>query len=162
MTISYGYPDYRIKPRMPTRTPDDGPLLGALLRLCHAEVQQAIDEGFARRGLPRLQGSVTQPLFDHPAGLRLTELARIASVSKQAMAEAVDAMSDAGYVERVADPDDGRARRIRLTRRGRDAGVHARELVREVEARWQQRVGKAKVDALRATLQSLAGSRTSH
>ena len=160
MTISYGYPDYRIKPRMPTRTPDPGgPLIGALLRLCHAEVQQALDDGFARRGLPRLQGAATQPLFDHPEGLRLTELAQIAGISKQAMMEAVDAMAEAGYLERVADPDDGRARRIRLTRRGREVGVYARGLVREVEVRWEGRVGKAKVAALRETLQSLVGSR---
>jgi len=134
-------------------------LIGALLRLCHAEVQQALDDGFARRGLPRLQGAATQPLFDHPEGLRLTELAQIAGISKQAMMEAVDAMAEAGYLERVADPDDGRARRIRLTRRGREVGVYARGLVREVEVRWEGRVGKAKVAALRETLQSLVGSR---
>lgn len=134
-------------------------MLGALLRLCHAEIQQAIDDGFARRGMPQVKGAATQPLFDHPEGLRLTELAHIAGVSKQAMAEVVDAMDAAGYIERVADPADGRARRIRLTRRGRDAGVYARELVRDVEARWEARVGKAKVAALRETLQSLVSSR---
>ncbi|MBV8758284.1 MAG: MarR family transcriptional regulator [Deltaproteobacteria bacterium] len=130
-----------------------------MLRLCHAEVQHALDEGFAARDLPRLQGTVTQPLFDHAAGLRLTELAQLAGISKQAMAEAVDAMEAAGYVERIADPDDGRARRIRLTRRGRDAGFYARQLVREVEARWEARVGKAKVTALRETLRAIADAR---
>ena len=136
-----------------------GPLLGALLRLCHGQVQAALDEGFARAGYPRLHGAVTQPLWDAPDGLRLTELADIAGVSKQAMAELVDAMVGAGYVERVPDPTDGRARRLRLTKLGRDAGVLARKLVREVEAHWEARIGKRRVAELRTTLQALAGTR---
>ena len=137
----------------------EGPLLGALLRICHAEVQTALDDGFARAGYPRLHGAATQPLWDAPDGLRLTELAQIAGVSKQAMAEMVDAMVEAGYVERVADPADGRARRLRLTRRGREAGVFARKLVREVEARWETRVGVRRVVELRDTLRAITGSR---
>lgn len=143
------------------RREDEGPLLGALLRLCHAEVQTALEEGFARAGLPRLHGGVTQPLWDVRDGLRLTELAAMAGVSKQAMGEMVESMVAAGYVERVADPTDGRARRLRLTRRGREAGALARKLVRGVEARWESRVGRARVAALRATLRELAGTRGS-
>lgn len=139
-----------------------GPLLGALLRLCHAEVQLALDDGFVRAGYPRLIGAVTQPLWDAPDGLRLTQLAHIAGVSKQAMAEMVEAMVDAGYIERVADPTDGRARRLRLTKRGRDAGQLARKLVREVEARWETRVGKRRVAEMRETLTALAGTRSNH
>jgi DNA-binding MarR family transcriptional regulator len=139
-----------------------GPLLGALLRLCHAEVQAALDDGFARAHYPRLHGAATQPLWDAPDGLRLTQLAHIAGVSKQAMAEMVEAMVEAGYIERVADPTDGRARRLRLTKLGRDAGLLARKLVREVEARWETRVGKRRVAALRETLAALAGARGNH
>lgn len=136
-----------------------GPLLGALLRLCHAEVHTALDDGFARAGYPRLHGAATQPLWDAPDGLRLTQLAHIAGVSKQAMAEMVDTMVGAGYVERVADPTDGRARRLRLTKRGREASLHARKLVREVEARWEARIGKRRVADLRETLQAITQTR---
>jgi DNA-binding MarR family transcriptional regulator len=136
-----------------------GPLLGALLRLCHAEVVAHIEAGFVRAGYPRLQGAATQPLWDAPDGLRLTELAHIAGVSKQAMSEMVDSMVEAGYLERVPDPTDGRARRLRLTKLGRDAGVLARKLVREIEAQWETRIGKRRVAELRATLEALAGTR---
>lgn len=138
---------------------DGGPLLGALLRLCHREVQVALDEGFASAGYRRLHGAATQPLWDAPEGLRLTRLAEIAGVSKQAMAEMVDAMVEAGYIERAPDPGDARARLLRLTRRGREAGLFARRLVRGVEARWEARVGRARVAALRETLRTIAETR---
>lgn len=139
---------------------DGGPLLGALLRMCHAEVQAEIDAAFESAGHPRLQGAVTQPLWDAPDGLRLTELAEIAGVSKQAMAEAVNAMIEAGYIERAPDPTDGRARRLRLTAYGREVSLFARRIVRGVEARWAARVGTRRIAALRETLRALARSRT--
>ena len=138
---------------------DGGPLLGALLRMCHAEVQAELDAAFESAGHPRLQAPATQPLWDAPDGLRLTELAAIAGVSKQAMAEAVNAMAEAGYIERIADPQDGRARRLRLTPYGREVGMFARRIVRGVEARWEARVGKRRVIELRHTLRAIASSR---
>jgi DNA-binding MarR family transcriptional regulator len=51
-------------------------------------------------------------------GLRLTELAERAHTTKQAMRYTVNRLEEAGYVERVADPFDGRAKVIRLTERG--------------------------------------------
>lgn len=139
---------------------DGGPLLGALLRMCHAEVAAELEAAFESAGHPRLQAAATQPLWDAPDGMRLTELAEIAGISKQAMAEAVNAMIEAGYVERIPDPTDGRARRLRLTAYGREVGQFARRIVRGVEARWEARVGTRRVAALRETLRSIAESRT--
>jgi DNA-binding MarR family transcriptional regulator len=127
--------------------------------MCHAEVQAELDAAFQSAGHPRVQGAATQPLVDAPDGLRLTELAQIAGVSKQAMAEAVNAMIDAGYIERVPDPTDGRARRLRLTAYGREVGQFARRVVRGVETRWEARVGPRRAPALRETLRSIAESR---
>jgi DNA-binding MarR family transcriptional regulator len=135
---------------------DPGPLLGALLRQCHQSVTLRLAEGFAARGLPPVQPMVTQPLWDAPDGMRLTELAAGAGMTKQSMGELVDQMEQAGYVERVADPIDGRARRVRLTARGRRAGKLARSIVREVQSDWCRRVGAARVRALEATLRAIA------
>lgn len=135
---------------------DAGPLLGALLRVCYQVVATRIAEGFASAGLPPLQSAVTQPLWDARDGLRLTALAAGASMTKQSMGELVDQMVAAGYVERVADPDDGRARRVRLTRKGRRAAELARSLVRQVEAEWIARVGAARVRTLEETLRALS------
>jgi DNA-binding MarR family transcriptional regulator len=135
---------------------DEGPLLGALLRLCLQPITTRIADGFVAAGLPPLQAAVTQPLWDAKAGLRLTELAATAGMTKQSMGELVDQMEAAGYVERVADPSDGRARLVRLTGKGRRAGALARRLVREVRAEWCERVGGARVRALEETLRAIA------
>ena len=56
-----------------------------------------------------------------PDGMRLTELAELAGMTKQGVGEAVSDLERLGYAERVADPSDGRAKIIRLTERGRAA-----------------------------------------
>ena len=69
-----------------------------------------------------------QPLWERAGGARLTELARASRITKQSMGALVDELERHGYVERVADPDDGRASRVRLTTR-------CRALARESSAR---------------------------
>jgi hypothetical protein len=54
-----------------------------------------------------------------PDGTRLTVLADRARMSHQAMGEMVDELTRHGFLERVPDPADGRARLIRPTARGR-------------------------------------------
>lgn len=52
-------------------------------------------------------------------GTRITELARRAEISKQAVGQLVSDLEAAGYVERTPDPTDQRAKIVTLTRRGR-------------------------------------------
>ena len=54
-------------------------------------------------------------------GSRLTDLARGANITPQAMGELVDELEDLGYVERRPDPTDRRAKLIVLTDRGRQS-----------------------------------------
>jgi len=61
----------------------------------------------------------------------------------------------AGYVERVDDPDDARASRVRLTTRGRAYGRAVRAFARGIEAEWAEQIGAQRVEELRATLQLL-------
>src|SRR5919199_2989010 len=58
--------------------------------------------------------------IDLEHGSRLTELAERSGITKQAVGEAVAELEQLGYVERVPDPSDGRAKIIRLTPRGLD------------------------------------------
>lgn len=130
--------------------------MGALLRRCHQAVVANLERGFREAGLPPVQGAATQPLWDRPEGMRLTELAALAGITKQSMGELVDAMEAAGYVDRVPDPTDARARLVRLTKKGKSAGLLARKLVREVEARWAKKIGARRLEQLRDTLRQLA------
>src|SRR6476620_9130241 len=52
------------------------------------------------------------------SGLRLTLLAEMAGMTKQSVGEVVDDLAARGYVKRIADPEDKRAKLICLTERG--------------------------------------------
>ena len=54
-------------------------------------------------------------------GSRLTDLASDSGFTKQAVGEAVADLESLGFVERAPDPDDGRAKIIRLTAEGEAA-----------------------------------------
>jgi DNA-binding MarR family transcriptional regulator len=88
-------------------------------------------------------------------GSRLTELAQAAQMSKQAAAYLVDDLEVSGYVERVPDPTDRRARLIRVTPRGREAVAVALVEQRRVEAEWAARLGPRRMADLRAALEDL-------
>jgi DNA-binding MarR family transcriptional regulator len=51
-------------------------------------------------------------------GLRLTDLAERANMTKQSVGEIVDDLAARGYVKRIPDPEDKRAKLICLTDRG--------------------------------------------
>ena len=59
--------------------------------------------------------------FVHDEGMRLTELASKAGLTKQSVGEIVDNLTGLGYIERFPDPTDKRAKLIRLTAKGRRA-----------------------------------------
>jgi DNA-binding MarR family transcriptional regulator len=82
-------------------------------------------------------------------------LAERANVSKQAMAQLVAHLEQHGYVERVPDRGDRRAKLVRATARGREVFAVARELMADIDARLDERLGTAKLRRLRALLQEL-------
>jgi DNA-binding MarR family transcriptional regulator len=89
-------------------------------------------------------------------GSRLTDLAAQSGVTKQAVGEFVDELQQFGYVERVPDPVDGRAKIIRLTERGRDARRAALRIFDDVEREWADRFGEDRVAELREVLEAIA------
>ena len=94
-----------------------------------------------------------------PEGSRLTDLAERANMTKQSVGEATSDLEQRGYVERVPDPDDGRAKIIRLTKRGREAQAIGRRLIAEVEREWAERFGEERVAALREALEAITAER---
>jgi DNA-binding MarR family transcriptional regulator len=71
------------------------------------------------------------------------------------MSALVDHLERNGYVERLDDPDDARAQRVRLTPRGRAFARAARGFSRTLESEWGQRIGHERVEQLRDILESL-------
>ena len=89
------------------------------------------------------------------SGTRLTELAEQALVTKQTAGHLVDQLERAGYVQRVPDPTDGRARLVRMAERGQQVVILARKVEREVEAEWTAYLGEDVTAQLRAALERL-------
>ncbi|WP_407123519.1 MarR family winged helix-turn-helix transcriptional regulator [Bradyrhizobium sp. STM 3561] len=81
-------------------------------------------------------------------GTRLTELARRASMSKQAMGELVDQCAELGLVDRIADPTDRRARIVMFTPAGRKWLDAFRDAVDIAEQEMRAELGKAAMDAI--------------
>ena len=95
-----------------------------------------------------------------PEGTRLTELAARARMTKQSVGEVTSDLEQRGYVERVPDPSDGRAKIIRLTERGRAAQALGVGLIDEIEQEWVERFGAERVAALREALEAITGERS--
>ena len=90
-----------------------------------------------------------------PDGSRLTELARKAGMTPQAMGELVDELVDMGYVVRRPDPGDGRAKLIVLTQRGRDAVAAGRQTIEGIEEQVTEILGDSGHQELRRLLSKL-------
>ncbi|MCD6640226.1 MAG: MarR family transcriptional regulator [Nocardioides sp.] len=129
---------------------------GLLMFLAHRWAEDRVFEALAASGhgaITRSQGRLLAGL--DPEGSRLTTLAERARVSKQTALALVDRLVEAGYVVRVPDPADGRARLVRLTALGESLLPHARAAEEQVEAAWEQALGVEAMAALREALERL-------
>lgn len=100
--------------------------------------------------------------FIRDEGMRLTELAGLARITKQSAGELVDDLVARGYVERVPDPADRRAKLICLTDRGKEAQRVGFSLFAEIEARWAERYGAESFAQLRRLLEDVAAAEAPH
>ena len=108
------------------------------------------------RGHPEVRsahGAVFQHLDD--TGTTVSLLAERAQMTKQAMAELVRHLEVHGYVIRVTDPADRRAKLVTPTARGREVIAIAQELVPELEQRVSNVVGADRAAALRHDLEAI-------
>ena len=92
-----------------------------------------------------------------PGGTRLTTLAEQALVTKQTAGHLVDQLERAGYVRRVPDPSDARARLVQIAERGEALVAVARRVEAEVDAEWTAHLGVEATAHLRAALERLRG-----
>jgi DNA-binding MarR family transcriptional regulator len=109
--------------------------------------QSMVDELIARleqAGFPTVRAAY-HPVFENinRDGTRLTDLAARAAMTRQSMSELVAVMERQGFLERRADPTDGRARLICLTSEGRRLVRTALGELRDIEAKWTGRWRRA-------------------
>lgn len=136
--------------------------LGTLLRMPYqAMMTEVVEPALASAGCGDIRSAhlpVIQALAIHPDGLRATELAAYARITKQSMGSLVDHLDRGGYIERAPDPTDHRAKVVRLTPQGWTASRAIRAAVQGVETDWARRVGAKRVAQLRAILRDLVAS----
>lgn len=126
---------------------------GVLLFIPYREMERRVFAELAARGYDDItlsQGRVFQRVAE--GGSRLTDLAEQARITKQSAGFLVDRLEEAGYVERVPDPTDARARLVRAAPRGRRVIAEAAGIVAGIEAEWTAHLGARDMADLRRIL----------
>jgi DNA-binding MarR family transcriptional regulator len=135
---------------------DGPPLLGLLLRLLNQHWGREVDAALAKSGFDDIRPPHANVFpFVPPDGIQVSELATLARVRKQSMAQAVEQLERAGYVERRPDPADRRGRLVFLTDRGAAVRPVSVAAGREVEREWAALIGRRRLEQLRSTLKEL-------
>jgi DNA-binding MarR family transcriptional regulator len=140
----------------PSRRPPGTRQLGTLLRDPALAINELVSEALTARGFPDFRpahGAIGQYIADE--GSRITELAEIAQLTKPTVVYLVNDLEGLGYVERVPDPADGRAKLVRLTVRGLRAQSAGREVVSQIERDWSRALGQDAYRELRGHLERL-------
>jgi len=133
--------------------------LGRLLLEGHRALSGELLEDMSERGFPDLRPAHTAVFLniDRRSGTRLTELARRARMTKQGMMLLVDDLEARGYVRRVPDESDARAKVVRLTARGRRCAAETRRSAAAVEARTRRLLGERAFEVFLEALDELVG-----
>ena len=127
----------------------------AMLGQAYSLLGFRIVDGVVGAGFPQKPSHSAVFAQIDPAGSRLSELARGANMSPQAMGELVDELEDLGYVVRRPDPRDRRAKLIVLTRKGRACGEAGRVTIENLEDEITRRLGQRGHYQLRRMLEKL-------
>lgn len=120
--------------------------------------EQAIERIRLRTDQPvRVTHTTVLPHIDLE-GTRLTELARRLGVTKQAAGQIVDELEEMGFLERVADPKDARAKLVRYSKKGQAAMLDGLQVLGEIEAEMRDVVGEAKMRTIHEALAAVIAS----
>ena len=135
-----------------------GLLLYIPYRAMEERVLEALrDAGF---GITTSQARVFQRIS--PEGSRQVDLAAATQLTKQSVGFLVDQLEASGYVERLPDPGDARARLVRITPRGAELVRVGARCVAEVEEAWTDLLGPDDLAQLRRTLARLSAATDQH
>ena len=128
-------------------------LIGALLRVPAQAIHRRIITELNAAGFDELRVPHMAVLqFPGPDGARPGVLAERAGISKQAMNQLLRSLEALGYLARADAPDEGRARIVRLTKRGRAAYAKISEILRDIEREWSAELGAARFTELKKLL----------
>ncbi len=118
--------------------------------------ERAISRVNERATGPALRAAHTT-LFPHlnAEGVRGADLAKKLGVTKQAVSQLVTELEEWGVVEQIADPQDGRAKLVRFTKKGEQALLQGLAVLGEVEKELSDKIGKRRMQELHTALLAL-------
>lgn len=121
------------------------------LRRADLNLQTAKERPLREVGVPGAHYSVLISLQTNP-GLTGTELARLMSVTPQAVALLVGKLTDRGLVERRTHPRHRNVQELHLTDAGRDELLKAEHIVSDLERHIRESLGVLRYRQLRELL----------
>ena len=127
----------------------------ALLGRAYSLLGFRIVDGVVGAGFPQKPAHSAVFAQISPEGSRLTELARRANMSPQAMGELVDELEQLDYVVRQPDPTDRRAKLITLTKKGQACIAAGIATIDGIERQLADRLGQRGHRQLRRLLTKL-------
>jgi DNA-binding MarR family transcriptional regulator len=125
--------------------------LEAVSRRLHGELSTR-----GLRDFPGLRGSHRRILqMIPPQGIRITDLALLAGMTKQALGEFVDGLEESGFVSSRRDQADGRVRLVTRTAQGDQAAATAQRALEDVERAWRKEIGAEHYDTMKQALRAI-------
>jgi len=133
-------------------------IFSQLLRRPYEALLMKLHTELAAAGYADTYPSWGTNIFHHlrEGGLRLTELAKRTHTTKQALLYTINQLEAAGYVERVPDPTDGRAKIIRLSQRGWEGRRVADEIIASIEQECVRRLGEERMGQFEALMKDVS------
>jgi DNA-binding MarR family transcriptional regulator len=132
--------------------------LSTLLGRVQAIYVAEFDRRLAEAGMGDMSLSLGTNVMRHlhgDKGVRLGALVEMAGVTKQAISQQVSHLESHGYVLVETDPDDSRAKQVRLTDKGARSQRVSRPIFAALERDWQQRFGATEISDLRTALERI-------
>jgi DNA-binding MarR family transcriptional regulator len=134
------------------------PMAPALMRRCHELAMGRLFDDLQAAGFGDVRPSHHPVLsFPGPQGSRPGDIAARTGRSKQHVNILLNELERSGYLERRPDPADSRGKVVTLTKRGERLMAAVGRSLQDVEAEWSGRLGKARFESLRSSLQELGG-----
>ena len=131
--------------------------LGFLLAKAVQRWNELLAERFAAAGYPEVRpsyGSLLVPLFEQD-GLRMSELAARARLSKQTMTTMVRLLEREDLVRRRPDPADGRATLVELTPKARAFQTVAEQTLGELDRLVRRSLSPSDLRRLKTALKGV-------
>ncbi len=142
-----------MKQESSSATANESDYLMRLLFDAYYWFDESLQRSMQAHNIPTLSRSQSMVMICLEEGIRRpSALARKLRVSRQAMQKTLADMEAKGYLRLVSDPEDRRAKFVRLSKIGKQRQDIAKKCLRTMESELSTRLGAAKITALTRTL----------